>query len=125
MDSLMTTPATDAELARAKTEAIGEISSLVSKPEALPDPWLDLDTYHLSATQDQIALLRSVTAQDLQRVANRLFKNATVASVIAGDSMPLKAALQGRFQYEVFGEIATPIPPAKPQSTPGAKDSPR
>jgi predicted Zn-dependent peptidase len=124
MDSLMTTPATAAELERAKTEAVGEISVPLTKPEALPDPWLDVDTYHLPSVQDSVALMRSVTAQDVQRVANRLFKNATIASVIAGDTLPLKAALQGRFQYEVVGEIATPTPSPKPPATPGTKDSP-
>ena len=121
IDSLMTTPATAAELERAKTEAIGEVSGLLSKPEAFPDPWLDLDTYHLSSLQDQIALFRGVTAQDLQRIATRLFKDATIASVIAGETTPLKAALQGRFPYEVLGEMATPTPSPKPPATPGAK----
>ena len=124
MDSLMATPATAAELERAKTDAIAEISGLVSKPEAVPDPWLDLDTYHLSSLQDQISLLRGVTATDLQRVANRIFKDAKVATVIAGDTLPLKAALEGRIKYEVLGEIATPAPTPKPPANPGTKSSP-
>ncbi|HET8783258.1 MAG TPA: insulinase family protein [Pyrinomonadaceae bacterium] len=124
MDSLMSTAATAAELERAKTEAIGEVSGLLSKPDAMPDPWLDLDTYHLSATQDQIALLRGVTAQDVQRIATRLFKDASMATVIAGETSPLKAALEGRFQYEVLGEIATPTPSPKPPATPGKKEGP-
>lgn len=124
MESLITTPVTADELDRARTEAIGEISGLASKPEAFPDPWLDLDTYHLSAVQDQMALLRSVTAQDVQRVANRLFKDAGLASVIAGETTPLKAALEGRFQYEVLGEMATPTPSPKPPITPAKKDGP-
>ena len=124
MESLRTTAATAAELERAKTEVINEVSGPLSKPEAAPDPWLDLDTYHLSATQDQIAMLRSVTAEDIQRVANRLFKDAAVATVIAGDPLQLKAALEGRLQYEVLGEIATPTPAPKPAATPGAKVSP-
>ena len=121
MESLIATPATAAEMDRAKTEAIGEVSGQLSKPEAFPDPWLDLDTYHLSELQDQVALLRSVTAQDVQRVASRLFKDPRLASVIAGDTLPLKAALQGRFQYEVLGEIATPTPAPKPAATPKTK----
>lgn len=124
MDSLMATPATAAELDRAKTEAIGEASTMLSKPEAFPDPWLDVDTYHLPALQDQVALLRSVTAQDVQRIATRLFKDPRLASVIAGDTLPLKAALQGRFQYEVLGEIATPAPSPKPAAAPGTKTNP-
>jgi predicted Zn-dependent peptidase len=124
MDSLIATPATAAELDRARTEAIGEISGPLSKPEAFPDPWLDLATYHLSAVQDQIALLRAVTAQDVQRIASRLFKEPRLASIIAGDTLPLKAALQGRLQFEVLGEIATPAPAPKPAATPGTKTSP-
>ena len=123
MDSLATTPATAAELDRAKTEVVNEISAVVSKPDAAPDPWLDLDTYHLSAAQDKTALLRSVTAQDVQRVASRLFKDAVLASVVAGDSLQLKAALQGRFQFEVLGEIATPAPAPKPPATPVKNDN--
>jgi zinc protease len=125
MDSLMTTPATAAELDRAKTEAIGEISGPLSKPESFPDAWLDQDTYHLPGLQDQTALLRAVTPQDVQRIANRLFnKDAVGASVIAGEPSALKGALQGRFQYEVMGEIAAPAPAPKPSATPGTKVSP-
>jgi zinc protease len=124
MESLMTTAATAAELERAKTEVINEVSGPLTKPEAAPDPWLDLDTYHLTAPQDQLAMLRSVTAEDVQRVANRLFKNAVLASVIAGDTLQLKPALQGRVEYEVLGEIATPAPSPKPPATPGKKNSP-
>jgi zinc protease len=124
MDSLMTTPATADELDRAKTEAIGEISGPLSKPENFPDPWLDQDTYHLPRLQDHAALLRSVTAQDVQRIATRLFKDAAVASVIAGEPPALKGALQGRFQFEVMGEIAIPAPSPKPPATPGTKVSP-
>lgn len=125
MESLVNTEATAAELDRAKTEALNEISGSLAKPEAAPDPWLDVDTYHLSTTQDQLALLRSVTAQDIQRVARRLFKDTAIAAVIAGDPLQLKAALEGRIQYEVLGEIATPNPAPKPATAPGAKVNPR
>jgi zinc protease len=125
MDSLMTTAPTAAELDRAKAEVINEISDSLSKPDAFPDPWLDLETYHLSALQDQIAMLRSVTALDIQRIANRLFKDAVLASVVAGETLQLKAALQGRFQYEVLGEMATPAPSPKPPAKPATNDSPR
>ena len=125
LESLVSTPATIAELDRAKTEVVNEITSNVTKSEALPDQWLDMDTYRLSAVQDQVALLRSVTAADIQRVANRLFKEAPVASVVAGESAQLKATLQGRVQFEVLGELANPTaspkPPAKPTSNPNPR----
>jgi zinc protease len=124
IDSLMSTPATAAELERAKNEVIAEASTTIAKPEALADPWLDADTYRLSAAQDQIALLRAVTSSDVQRVANRLF-NKTMVSVVAGETAPLKAALQGRYQYEVLGEIATPVQSQKPPAKPAKNDNPR
>jgi zinc protease len=124
IDSLMSTPATPEELERAKNEVINELSPIITKPEAVADPWLDADTYRLSTPQDQIALLRSVTPAEVQRVANRLF-NKAIVSVVAGESAPLKAALQGRYQYEVLGEIATPAPTPKPPAKPAGNANPR
>lgn len=124
IDSLMTTPATPDEIERAKNEVIGDAMPMLAKPDALADPWLDADTYRLSAPQDQVALLRNVTPADVQRVANRLF-NKTVVSVVAGETAPLKAALQGRYQYEVLGEIATPAPSQKPPTKPANNINPR
>jgi len=125
LDSLVNTPATAAELERAKNEAINEMAAMLARPENAPDPWLDFDTYRLSAIQDQIALLREVTASDIQRVASRLFKTAAIATVIAGDTLQLKPALQGRLQYEVLGEIAAPTPSTKPPAKPAGNDNPR
>jgi zinc protease len=124
IESLMTTPATPDELERAKTELIGEAMTVQAKPDALADPWLDMDTYRLSAPQDQMALLRAVTPADVQRVAQRLF-NKTIVSVVAGESAPLKAALQGRYQFEVLGEIAAPVPSQKPPTKPANNNNPR
>lgn len=124
VDSLMSTPPTAEELERAKTEVINDLSPTLTRPEAFPDPWLDADTYRLSAPQDQIALLRAVTAGEVQRVANRLF-NKTIVSVVAGETAPLKAALQGRYQYEVLGEIASPAPSPKPPAKPAGNVNPR
>ena len=117
IESLMTTTATPDEIERAKNELIGETMTMQSKPDALADPWLDADTYRLSGPQDQMALIRNVTPADIQRVANRLF-NKPIVSVVAGESAPLKAALQGRYPYEVLGEIAAPAPSQKPPTKP-------
>jgi len=125
LESLMNTPATPAELERAKTEAVNEVAVFNAKPENAPDPWLDVETYRLKEIQDHMGLLRSVTASDLQRVANRLFKSATPASIVAGDSMQLKPALQGRLEFEVLGEVATPAPSSRPQAKPAGNVNPR
>jgi predicted Zn-dependent peptidase len=125
LDSLMNTPVTAAELERAKNEVVSEVAVVLAKPENAPDPWLDVDTYRLSSPQDQIALLKAVTASDLQRVANRLFKTAAVATVVAGEAIQLKPALEGRLPYEVLGEIATPPPAPKPPAKPANNINPR
>lgn len=125
LESLVSTPATAAELDRAKAEVVNEAVVRATKPDALADPWLDAETYRLRTVQDQPALLRSITAMDIQRVANRLFKNAAVASVMAGEAEPLKAALQGRVPYEVLGEIAAPAPSPQPPAKPATNAKPR
>jgi len=124
LESLMTTPATAAELDRAKNEAINETTAMLAKPDAFADPWLNADTYRLSAPEDQLASLRAVTGSEVQRVANRLF-NKSIVSLAAGETAPLKAALQGHFQYEVLGEIATPAPTPKPPAKPSGSVNPR
>lgn len=125
IDSLVNTPATAAELERARSEVVNETVAATTKSEMLPDPWLDAETYRFNAVQDQAALLRSVTAPDIQRVAARLFKDAPVASVVAGETEQLKATFQGRVQYEVLGEITKPAPAAKPPTKPSTRTNPR
>jgi zinc protease len=125
IESLISTPATVAELDRAKAEVVNEIVTITSKTEAVPDPWLDADTYRLTAVQDQTSLLSAVTAADIQRVATRVFKDVGVASVVAGESIQLKPALQGRVQFEVLGEIAAPTPSPKPPAKPASSANPR
>jgi predicted Zn-dependent peptidase len=125
IESLMSTPPTAAELDRAKAELVNEIVAVTSKTEALPDPWLDAETYRLNAVQDQAALVRAVTAADIQPVATRVFKDVAVASVVAGESAQLKSALQGRVQFEVLGEIAPPAPSPKPAAKPASSANPR
>jgi zinc protease len=124
LESLQLTPATVAELERAKSEVVNELTAATTKTEMVPDPWLDAATYRLSAIQDQAALLRSVTAADIQRVANRLLKNATVASVVTGESAQLKATLEGRVPFEVLGEVPPPAPSPKPPAKPASSANP-
>lgn len=126
IESLVNTPATVAELDRAKSEVVNEAVVSATKSEAVPDPWLDADTYRLSAVQDTAALLRAVTPADVQRVAKRLFKDpAAVASVVVGEADPLKAALQGRVQFEVLGEVVGPAPSPKTPAKPTSNVNPR
>jgi zinc protease len=124
LESLQSTPATPAEVERAKAEVVTELTAATTKNETIPDPWLDAATYRLKAVQDQVALLRAVTPADIQRVANRLFKDATVASVVTGETAQLKATLEGRIPFEVLGEVAAPAPAPKPPAKPASSANP-
>src|SRR5689334_3175438 len=125
IESLITTQATPAELDRAKSEVVNEAVAAAAKVEAVPDPWLDADTYRLKDVQDQPSLLRAVTASDIQRVAARLFTNAPIASIVTGEAAQLKATLQGRVPYEVLGEAPPPTPSPKPPTKTPSKANPR
>jgi zinc protease len=125
IDSLVTIPATVAELERAKSEVASDTRGLLARAEAVPDPWLDLDTYHLSSVQDPSIMLQSITPADLQRLAARLSRVSGVATVVAGDPLQLKSTLQGKLQFEVLGEIAAPVTSPIPPKKPGNTDSPR
>jgi len=125
LDTLKKTPVTPVELGRAISKIEAEINNQMAKPEGMVDSWLDLDTFHLASVDDQLVALRSLSAADIQRIANRLFLDGSVASVIVGDTQQLKAVLQGREHFEVMGEIAAPSPSPKPQNKPVGKINPR
>jgi len=69
------------------------------QPDSFADRWLDIDTYKLAAKTGPDPI-RSLTVADLQRVAVRLFKDASVATVLVGDSEQLKASLGGSFELQ-------------------------
>jgi zinc protease len=119
IESLVTTPVTTTELDRAQRETLSESDSRISKTEIEPDAWLDMDTYRLSASQDRAESIQAVSAAEIQRLANRVFKDAPMATVIAGDPIQLKPVLQGHLQFEVLGEVAEPAPTPKPPIKPG------
>jgi len=109
-----------AEMDRARNEVLAELNSVLSKPDAPSDAWLDSDTYRLTETRAPATIIGGLTPADIQRLAARLF-NTGVATVILGDTQQLKTALQGRIPFEVLGEVAPP--PPKP-STPKPERKP-
>jgi len=112
MESLAAGPVTLSELDRARNEVVTELNTLLSKPDALSDNWLDQDTYRLSDVQPSpAAVVNSITPADVQRLAARLL-TGPAATVVLGDPQQLKTALQARVPFEVFGEIAPPVTPA-------------
>jgi zinc protease len=91
--SLITSPASTAEIESARNEAIGQLTKEATQTESIADLWLDIETYRLPPYDEEIKTLKSLNAPDVQRVANRLFKDANVAVVVVGNSDQLKASL--------------------------------
>jgi predicted Zn-dependent peptidase len=124
LESLITSAPTAAELDRAKRETLADLNSKIPSVEAGPEAWLDADTYRLAAIEDRAALVQAVSATDVQRLANRLFKDAPIATVMVGDSAQLKTALEGKLTFEVMGETQPSPAPAKTPKKPGITTSP-
>jgi zinc protease len=112
-------PVPTAELERAKREVAAARASAAS-PFPFTDEWLDAATYGYDAASDARAVSDAAPA-DLQRAAARLFRDAPLATVVAGDASELRAALANLAGgVEVAG--AQPAPqthaPAQPQPAP-------
>ncbi len=112
LKSLMATPPTAAELEQARTEVLATTNKALAQPEGVANAWLDIDTYNLQPLAEQIIVMEKASAADLQRVANRIFNNAPVASIAIGNSEKLKGVLARDVPVEMLGE-------GQPTPTPG------
>ena len=122
LEGLAAAAVTPAEMDRARNEVLTEMNSLLSKPDAQSDKWLDQDTYRLSeALPSPTSVVNSLTPADVQRLAARTL-NGAAAIVVLGDPEQLKTALQSRLTFEVLGEVTAP--PKPPAATPKASPSP-
>ena len=68
---------TEDEVARARAAVQGDYEK-----RSLADRWLDADTYKLPSVADDMAALQNVRLADVQRVADRLFKNPEVTVIV-------------------------------------------
>src|SRR5438105_3664166 len=91
MRSLAGTGPTPSEVERARGDLLAEIMSQAVKPETIADLWLDAAAYKLPGVNAQLNSIRSLSVGDIQRVAEKLFTNASLALVVVGDSAQLKS----------------------------------
>jgi predicted Zn-dependent peptidase len=117
LQSFASSPVTATELEQARNELITQSTNAFAKPDGIADAWLDGDTYALPSVAERMRLLSGVTAGDLQRVAARLLRDGSFASVVLGDSGVVKAQIERYGKVEVMGEIA-PAKDPKPESQP-------
>jgi predicted Zn-dependent peptidase len=101
-------PAAD-EVERARSALVAQLSQQYSQPAGLADAWLDVDTFKSPRPSTVATLVRSLTPNDLQRGASRLFKDAPVATVIVGNYEQLKSQFAGN--VEPYRDPKTPAKP--------------
>jgi len=90
--SLAQNPPSAAELERARNEVFMNVSQRTSDADFLAQLWLDIETFKDSSRYGQTSGLRIISLPDLQRVANRLFKDVPVATVVVGNYEQLKTS---------------------------------
>ncbi len=93
MRSLAATGPTAGEVERARADLLTEMTSRTTKPEMIAELWLEADAYKLPGLNTQLNSVRSLSVGDIQRVAGKLFTNASLALVAVGDSARLKSSL--------------------------------
>ena len=98
------------ELEPARTAIAGQLSQQFSQPSSLAETWLDVDTFKSPRPNTVATLIRSYTPGDLQRVATRLFKDASAATIVVGNAEQLKSQFSGN--VEMYANTTTA--PAKP-----------
>jgi zinc protease len=110
---------TVAELDRARGVMLADVSRQASQPESLAALWLDLDTFKLAPLDIQARSLQNLTVQDVQRVAARLFKDDSPATIVVGDTEQLKASFVGSVEMRSEKpDLKTAADPAMPAKKP-------
>jgi predicted Zn-dependent peptidase len=118
IQSLVQTGPTAAELERARGEMLTELSGRTSQSESIADLWLDFDTFKLPPLNSQINSIRSLTSEDIQRVAGRLSKDAATATIVVGNAEQLKSSFAGSEVKGAKPDVKTAADPAMPAKKP-------
>ena len=121
LQSLASSPVSAAELEQAKSQKMSLATKELATPDGVADAWLDVDTYGLPSVAEQLRAVNAVSPGDIQRVATRLLRDGTFASVVVGNSDVLKAQIERYGKVEIMGEID---PRTKPGGGPGNQSKP-
>jgi zinc protease len=102
-------PAAD-EFEGARTALAAQLAKQFSQPSGVAEAWLDVDTFKSPRPITVATLIRSLTPNDVQRVATKVFKDAPAATVAVGNAEQLKSQFSGN--VETHNNTVTPL--AKP-----------
>ncbi|MDX6693709.1 MAG: zinc protease [Blastocatellia bacterium] len=116
LKSLATSSPAPAELEKARNEALAVFNKQLDDPATLANLWLDIETFKLPSIDEQQRAFARVTPADIQRVAAKLFPDASIATVAVGGATQLSTDLQRMGKVEIFG--AAPAPETKKQAQP-------
>jgi zinc protease len=125
--SLARSPVSTMELEQARSEVLALAGKELAKPDGIAGAWLDMDTYGLPPVAEQLRALGAVSANDLQGVAMRLFREGAFASVVVGNSELVKTQIERYGKVEIMGaldaktETKTQHNTAKPQTNSASK----
>ena len=92
LHSLAQNPPGPAEVERARSEALANVSQRLTEADSLAELWLDIETFKDPTRYGQANALRNISLPDVQRVANRLFKDVPIATVVVGNYEQLKTS---------------------------------
>lgn len=94
------------EFEKAKSDILRSFSSQIRDTKTLADFYLDRDTFRIQATPvTTLKAIENLKPNDIQRVAARLFGNATFASVVVGNVTQLKDVMSRNGNaIEISGE---------------------
>jgi zinc protease len=115
--SLAKTQPSATELEKARAESVAALRAQGEKSDGVMEFWMDSVTYKTPAIDSQVSGLNAVTAQDIQRLASRVFADSQIATVAVGHAEEV-AKLLGP---EKVDRLSSP-PVASPSI---AKPSPR
>lgn len=115
--SLVSSPVSVPELEKARSELAAQANKETIKQD-LANAWLDIETYGLPSLAEQSRAYTALSPNDLQRVAVRLFRDGTLASVVVGNSELVKTQLERIGKVELMGELEPkPSPGTETKST--------
>ena len=113
---LASSPVTIEELEQAKSELMTLASKELAKPDGLAEAWLDIDTYGLPSLAEQARTMSGISPADLQRAAQRLFRDGAFASVAVGNSELVKTQIERYGKVELMGELEPKPNPSGPNT---------
>jgi predicted Zn-dependent peptidase len=114
VESVISGPVSPEEFAIARSAVMAEHQARVATPSGQASRWLDGITYNLPSIDSERSAFDSLTPQDVQKIASRLFGKAPVAVVLAGDAGQIATTFGPGDKVEI--PSAASIPVSKPAS---------